>query len=143
MANLKDIKNRINSVKSTRQITNAMKMVAAAKLRKSQDMIVKARPFADYVMDMISTLKFKNKNYNHPLLEDVPENKKKLLVIVTSDRGLSGSFNFNVIRAAYDFLKENKDTEIICLGKKSVEYFKKREWRIVEKYVDFFNEMDF
>lgn len=143
MANLRDIKNRINSVKSTRQITNAMKMVAASKLRKAQEKIIKARPFADYVMDMITTLKYKNENYSHPLLEDTPENTKKLLVIMTSDRGLSGSFNFNIIRSAQDYLEDNPQAEVICIGKKGLDYFKKREWTLIKSYTDLFNEMDF
>lgn len=143
MANLRDIKNRIDSVKSTRQITNAMKMVAAAKLRKSQEKIVKARPFADYVMDMIKTLKFKNVNYSNPLLEEVKENDNRLLVVVTSDRGLSGSFNFNVIRTAMDYLEEHDNTKVICIGKKGYEYLRKRKWDIEESYADLFNEMDF
>jgi len=98
MANIKEIKTRIESVKNTKQITNAMKMVAAANLRKAQDRIIKARPYANHVNDMLRTLKYKNSSNTHPLLEDAEETGKTALVVVTSDRGLCGSFNSQIIR---------------------------------------------
>lgn len=144
MANIRDIKTRIESVKSTKQITNAMKMVAASKLRKAQNSIVRARPYADHINVMLRTLKRKNTKTQHPLLKDVPENGKKAFVVVTSDRGLCGAFNSNIIRKAMIFLNENPETDAICIGKKGFDYLKKHiSNEIKEKYIGLFNEMDF
>ena len=143
MANIRDIKVRIESVKNTKQITNAMKMVAAAKLRKAQDRIIKARPYADYINTMIRTLQFKNKNSQHPLFEENPSDEKKALVVVTSDRGLCGSFNSSIIRTTMKHLSENTNYDIICIGKKGLEHLKKRNTTILNSYVNLFNEMDF
>ncbi len=144
MPNIRDIKTRIESVKSTKQITNAMKMVAASKLRKAQNSIVRARPYADHINVMLRTLKRKNTKTQHPLLKDVPENGKKAFVVVTSDRGLCGAFNSNIIRKAMIFLNENPETDAICIGKKGFDYLKKHiSNEIKEKYIGLFNEMDF
>ena len=143
MATLKEIRNRIESVKSTKQITNAMKMVAASKLRKAQESILKARPYANYINDMLRTLKLKNTTTTHPLLVDVPEEGRIALVIVTSDRGLCGSFNSQIIREAQKYIKQNPNADIICLGKKGFDYFKKHSRKITDSYTGLFNEMDF
>ncbi|MCK4654949.1 MAG: ATP synthase F1 subunit gamma [Candidatus Cloacimonetes bacterium] len=143
MATLKEIRNRIESVKNTRQITNAMRMVAASKLRKAQENILKARPYADYINDMLKTLKLKNKTTTHPLLVDVPEEGRIAFVIVTSDRGLCGSFNSQIIREAHKYIKQNPHADIICLGKKGFDYFKKHSRKITDSYTGLFNEMDF
>lgn len=143
MATLKEIRNRIESVKSTKQITNAMKMVAASKLRKAQESILKARPYANYINDMLRTLKLKNTTTTHPLLVDVPEEGRTAFVIVTSDRGLCGSFNSQIIREAQKHIKKNPHADIICLGKKGFDYFKKYSRKITDSYTDLFNEMDF
>lgn len=143
MATLKEIRNRIESVKNTRQITNAMRMVAASKLRKAQENILKARPYANYINDMLRTLKLKNKTTTHPLLVDVPEEGRIAFVIVTSDRGLCGSFNSQIIREAQKHIKKNSHADIICLGKKGFDYFKKHSSKITDSYTGLFNEMDF
>ena len=143
MANIKEIKIRIESVKSTKQITNAMKMVAAANLRKAQDRIIKARPYANHVNDMLRTLKYKNSSNTHPLLADVEETGKTALIVVTSDRGLCGSFNFQIIKKALEYIKENPDTDIICIGKKGYDFIKKRSDKIIKPYLNLFNEMNF
>jgi F-type H+-transporting ATPase subunit gamma len=143
MATLKEIRNRIESVKNTRQITNAMRMVAASKLRKAQENILKARPYADYINDMLKTLKLKNKTTTHPLLVDVPEEGRIAFVIVTSDRGLCGSFNSQIIREAQKYIKQNPHADIVCLGKKGFDYFKKHSRNITDSYTGLFNEMDF
>jgi len=143
MANIKEIKIRIESVKSTKQITNAMKMVAAANLRKAQDRIIKARPYANHVNDMLRTLKYKNSSNTHPLLADVKETGKTALIVVTSDRGLCGSFNFQIIKKALEYIKENPDTDIICIGKKGYDFIKKRSDKIIKPYLNLFNEMNF
>ncbi len=144
MANIRDIKTRIKSVKSTKQITNAMKMVASSKLRKAQSNIVNARPYANYIIEILRTLKFKNRQSQHPLLDDEKADKgKKAIIVVTADKGLCGAFNTMIIRKAMDYIKENPDADIICLGKKGRDYIKKRSDKIIWDYIDLFNEMDF
>lgn len=143
MANLKEIKTRIESVKNTKQITNAMKMVAASKLRKAQDKIVNARPYADHVNKMIRILKNKNTSTDHPLLADTSNQGKTAYIIVTSDRGLCGSFNSHIIKKAVQQIKEDPNADIICIGKKGYDYFKKQSKNVSENYINLFNEMDF
>ena len=143
MASLRDIKTRIESVKSTKQITNAMKMVAASKLRKAQDRIVQARPYANHINEILRILKFKNSTSLHPLLQDVKENSKNALVVVTSDRGLCGAFNSIVLRKATDYLKKNPETEVVCIGKKGADFLTKHHGKVIESYVNLFNEMNF
>ena len=131
MANLKDIRKRISSVKSTQQITKAMKMVAASKLKKAQDGVVQARPYAAKMSDVLASLAVRVKPGKHPLLMRRDEKKVELLVI-TSDRGLCGGFNTNVTKAADNFLKEKKDgcEEIFMsvVGRKARDYYRRRGW---------------
>jgi len=143
MASIRDIKNRIKSVKSTKQITNAMKMVASSKLRKAQKNILNARPYADYINEILRTLKYKNIQSQHPLLDDPQEKGKKAIVVVTADKGLCGSFNTNIIRKATEYINQHPDTDIICFGKKGRDFLKKRSDRIIREYTDLFNEMNF
>ena len=143
MANLREIKTRIESVKSTKQITNAMKMVAASKLRKAQDNIINARPYANQINEMLRTLKNKNISSNHPLLAEISGKGKTAYVVVTSDRGLCGSFNTHIIKEAIINLKEDPHAELICIGKKGYDYFKKHSTSVTEHYINLFNKMDF
>ena len=143
MANLREIKTRIESVKSTKQITNAMKMVAASKLRKAQDNIINARPYADHINEMLRTLKNKNISSDHPLLAEATGKGKTAYIVVTSDRGLCGSFNTHIIKKAIVHLKENSDANLICIGKKGYDYFRKHSTNVTEHYINLFNEMDF
>lgn len=145
MATLRDILRRINSVKSTRQITKAMKMVAAAQLRKAQLQAEQSRPYSEKMTDMLSHLSAASTDkLSHPYFEkrDV---QRQTLVLMTSDRGLCGSFNSNLIRKAEDWLKEHdKDkVELVCVGRRGYLYFKKRDWKIVEAYNEFNAEMKF
>ena len=140
---LRDIKHRIASVTNTRQITNAMKMVAAAHLRRAQTRIMAARPYANHLDTMLRTLKKKNPNSSHVLLDDTPRQGKELLVVVTGDRGLCGSFNTNIIRRAQKFVQQNPDTDIICVGRRAYDALRKRTDRVIASYVGIFNEMDF
>lgn len=140
---LRDIKTRIASVKNTRQITNAMKMVAAAHLRRAQTRILAARPYANHLDTMLRTLKKKNVASRHILLDETPREGKELLVVMTADRGLCGSFNTTIIRHAMAFIKEHPDTDIICVGRRGYDYLKKRTDRIIGHYIGVFNEMDF
>lgn len=132
MATLRDIKRRIKSVKNTQQITKAMKMVAAAKLRRAQEDIIAARPYAQKMMNVLSSLAARTKSDSHPLLE-VRDVKKVELIVVTSDRGMCGGFNTNIIRLAENFIRNNKDKFDIGLnlvGRKAKDYFKRRDLNI-------------
>ena len=143
MATLKEIKLRIESVKNTKQITNAMKMVAASKLRRAQENILQARPYADYINDMLKTLKLKNTTTSHPLLTDISGEGKTALIIVTSDRGLCGSFNSQIIRKTQSHLKKHSNVDIICIGKKGFDFFKTHSKKVIDSYINLFNEMNF
>lgn len=143
MENIRDIKIRIDSIKSTRQITKAMKMVAAANLRKAQNKILTARPYADYIELMLKTICFKNKESRHPLISLPAAEGKTAFVVVTSDRGLCGSFNYNIIRQAMEYISQNPQSDIICIGRKGFDYLKKRTDRIIKSHRDLFNQMDF
>lgn len=129
MPSLKDIKKRIGSVKNTRQITKAMKMVSAAKLRRAQDNIIAARPYASKMEEVLKSLAVNVEGDTHPLLE-VREAKKLLLIVVSSDRGLCGGFNANLCKAAERYIRGNKDQyesiAITTLGRKGYEYLKNR-----------------
>lgn len=127
MPSLKDIKRRIKSVKNTRQITKAMKMVSAAKLKKAQDEIVASRPYAEKMLELIGSLASKASPDSHPLLEK-REVKKVALAVFTSDRGLCGSFNSQLLRTAERFLRErgSSNASLYLVGKRGGEYFKRR-----------------
>jgi len=143
VANIRDIKTRIDSVKSTKQITNAMKMVAAAKLRRSQEGIVQARPYADQINSMLRQIRARNNDIEHEVMQDSDEKKRTALVVVTSDKGLCGGFNSNIIRRAKEHIANNPDTDLICLGKKGYDAIKKISPNIINQYLNLFNEMDF
>ena len=129
MASLKSIKKRIVSVKNTRQITKAMKMVSAAKLRRAQENVVAARPYARKLGEVLQSLASNLEGDQHPLLEK-REGKKLLLIVVTSDRGLCGGFNSNLCKAGERFIKANQDNHelisVMTVGRKGYEYFKNR-----------------
>ena len=144
MANLKDIRNRIKSVKSIQQVTRAMKMVAAAKLRKSQERMEQSRPYATRLENLIQSLL---PDVNRSMLKvlDVREVQRTAFVVITSDRGLAGSFNSNIIKKAEqkiaEFGKEN--SELLCIGRKGRDHFKKRDYQIADSFVEFWNELKF
>ena len=129
MASLKSIKKRIVSVKNTRQITKAMKMVSAAKLRRAQENVVAARPYAKKLGEVLQSLAANLEGDLHPLLEK-REAKKLLLVVLTSDRGLCGGFNTNLCKAADRYIKEKKDSyeqiNVMTIGRKGYEFLKSR-----------------
>ena len=143
MGNIRDIKSRIDSITNTRQITNAMKMVAAAKLRKAQNGIIKARPYADNINRMLATVKYKSKETDQRIFVQPKPGTKTALVVVTADRGLCGSFNSFVIKAAIQYLKDNPNTDLFCIGKKGYDIFKKRDVKMLKSYTGLFNEMNF
>ncbi|HZH02654.1 MAG TPA: F0F1 ATP synthase subunit gamma, partial [Myxococcaceae bacterium] len=129
MASLRDIRKRIRSVKSTQQITKAMKMVAAAKLRKAQDAILAARPYAQALDRLMAELAARSESVAHPLLERRPIRSAELLVL-TSDRGLAGGFNANVTRRAARFLAEEAPgygrVQVSTFGRKGNEFLRRR-----------------
>ncbi|MDY0300998.1 MAG: ATP synthase F1 subunit gamma [Trichlorobacter sp.] len=129
MPSLKSIKKRIGSVKNTRQITKAMKMVSAAKLRRAQENIVAARPYANKLEEVLRSLACCMEGDQHPLLE-VRDVKKLLLLVISSDRGLCGGFNANLCKAADRFVREQKQSleqvTIMTLGRKGYDYLKNR-----------------
>jgi len=144
MANLKDIRDRIKSVKSIQKVTKAMKMVAAAKMRKAQDRMEQARPYTNSLSEMIEHLMPDVDRDALPLLS-VREIKRKAYVIVSADRGLAGAFNTNLLKIAQkeidEFGKENVD--IFCIGKKARDHFTYRKYNVLESHIDFWAEMEF
>jgi F-type H+-transporting ATPase subunit gamma len=146
MASLIDIRRRLRSVKSTQQITKAMKMVAAAKLRRAQDRVVGARPYAKLLRDVLASVTAHAGDLVHPLLETRPE-KRVVVVVIAGDRGLAGAFNTNVHRATAHLLAEHPEwTEIRILpvGKKAVEFWRRRKIPFTEKtYPGIFSDLKY
>jgi len=137
MANLLDIRRRIKSVKNTQQITKAMKMVSAAKLKRASDRVVNARPFANKMSEVLGELSGQTtEDFHHPLL-DPRGDQRYLLVLITADKGLCGAFNTNLLKAAQSFVKENADKSIdlLAIGRKGRDFFRRRRAQIVGEYV--------
>jgi F-type H+-transporting ATPase subunit gamma len=142
MPALVDIRRRIRSVKNTQQITKAMKMVSAAKLRRAQDAMFAARPYARKMMEVLSSLAARAETTAHPLLEQ-REGERILLVLVTADKGLCGGFNANIIRAAVRFLQDKKPeaVELDLLGRKGRDFFRRRQYRVRSEQVGIFQAL--
>ncbi|MBI5236037.1 MAG: ATP synthase F1 subunit gamma [Deltaproteobacteria bacterium] len=134
MPSLKDIKRRIKSVKNTKQITKAMKMVSAAKLKRAQDEITAARPYAASIQELTLSLSSTASPDSHPLLSSKAETNKVAALLLTSDRGLCGSFNAVILRTVERFLRERdaSDTNLYLLGRRGVEYFKRSSASILQ-----------
>lgn len=143
MANLKQIKRRIGSVKSTQQITKAMKMVAAAKMRRAQERMFNARPYAGKIKELVEHLVLSSEGVQLPLLQERPLRRLSLIVI-TADRGLCGSFNSNIIKKTLGEFKGHKEMEIslLCIGRKGFDFFRKRNYTIARNYVNIFNALE-
>ena len=144
MANLKDIRDRIKSVKSIQKVTKAMKMVAAAKMRRAQENMEKARPYNHRLVEIIQHLLPSVERSMLPILE-VREVKRIAYVVVTSDRGLAGSFNSSILRKAHNDIDEfgKQNVDIFCIGKKAKDYFKSRKYNIIASYSDFWSDLNF
>lgn len=145
MPTLRQVKKRIRSVISTRQITKAMEMVAAAKLRKSQMKVMEVRPFSEKLDHILVSLSAAaSGELMHPFFEkrDV---KRQTLVLIAADRGLCGSFNTNLINRANAWLqdKERDQTELVLVGKKGHDYFRRRPWEIVRLFDDWSGNLDY
>jgi F-type H+-transporting ATPase subunit gamma len=141
MPNLIDIRRRIRSVKNTQQITKAMKMVAAARLRRSQERVIATRPYSLRLRTIIANLAAKGAS-SHPLLEQRPDVRRTLLVVVSGDKGLCGSFNTNVLRRATRRLKELPNADVMTLGKKASDYFRRRWPRIRAAHSTLFTRLE-
>lgn len=146
MPNLKDIRNRIQSVKNTQQITRAMKMVSAAKLRRAQQNIQNLRPFARHILSVIADIAATHR-IQHPLLSTNADPKRVLLVVLTSDRGLAGGFNNNINRFAYKFYQDNKgkyeQMDFLFIGRKAADFFRARKIQGVETILNLAREVSF
>ena len=144
MANLKDIQQRIKSVGSIQKVTKAMKMVAAAKVKRAQERMEISRPYSKNVQDLICRILPEISSSNIDLIEkrDV---KKKGFIVITSDRGFAGSFNSSVIRLTEkEVEKFGKDNvQLFCLGKKASEHFSRRNYNVKESFYDFWKDMNF
>ena len=140
MPSLRDIRNRIQSVKNTRQITRAMKLVAGAKLKRATDAAIAARPYQKALSETIARVATAAGDVEHPLLMQPANTKDVLVVVLSSDRGLCGSFNGTLLRRTEDAIKElqrqGKSVRLITFGKKAAAYFGKRGYAVQEKIID-------
>jgi len=154
MPTLRDIKRRIASVKSTQQITRAMKLVAAAKLRRAQERVTEARPYCRIMGEMVSDLALRSPREMHPLLRGPVSDggdgtTSKLLLVITGDRGLCGAFNSNIIRRSLDLLRADQDNPdvslvLIVVGRKARDFYRRRgPVAIRSEYVNFFDKLAF
>ena len=148
MPSLLDIRRRVRAVKSTQQITKAMKMVAASRLRRAQERIQNGRPFANEMRRVLQALAGRVDTAAHPLLDDrsVPRaNRRALVIVVTADRGLCGSFNTNVIKAASSFITDNQDrqTTLALVGRRGRDFFARRGFQVLYELVNFFGQLRF
>jgi len=144
VANVLDIRRRIRSVKNTQQITRAMKMVAAARLRKAQERVLNARPYANQMLALLGSLTARVEQRVHPLLQERPI-KNILLVLVSGDKGLAGAFNTNLIRATQNFVAEHHDQKIsmIAVGRKGRDFYRKRGMPMIGDYAGIFSRLEF
>ena len=145
MATLREVKKRIKTVVSTRRITSAMEMVAASKLRRAQQKIEQTRPYSQKMDEMLQHLAAGSSgDISHPFFEQ-RDPKKRTLVLVTSDRGLCGSFNSNVIRRAVNWLREEglPEVEIVTVGKKGNDLLKSRQWEIINNFSDWGGQLNY
>jgi len=144
MANLLEVRRRIRTVKNIQQITRAMKMVAAARLRRAQDRVINARPYANQMLSVLGSLAARVEQRVHPLLAE-REIKTILLVMVTGDKGLAGAFNTNLIRAAQNYIAEHQGQKIcmLAVGRKGRDFYTKRGWSLVGEYANIFSRLEF
>jgi len=146
MPALIDIRRRIRSVKNTQQITKAMKMVSAAKLRRAQDAMFAARPYARKMMEVLNSLATRARPDAHPLLQEHGD-EKVLLIVITADKGLCGGFNANIIRAAARFLDEQqrgeRKLELDLVGRKGRDFFRRRRYRVRSEHIGLFQALQF
>jgi F-type H+-transporting ATPase subunit gamma len=145
MPSLLDLRRRIRAVKSTQQITKAMKMVAASKLRRAQERLFAARPYATDMLRVLNDIAARVDPSAHPLLENRPPGGKVLLVVITADRGLCGSFNSNIIKGAGGFVEENagRDVALGLVGRKGRDFFARRGFDVRFEHVNLFQRLNY
>ncbi|MGC6471050.1 MAG: ATP synthase F1 subunit gamma [Flavobacteriales bacterium] len=143
MANLKEIRARITSVGSTMQITSAMKMVSAAKLKRAQDAITQMRPYANKLRELLVNLSSTLESTEGGVYSENRTLNKQLVVVITSNRGLCGAFNNNVIKQAKTLSKTVENTAYITIGKKASEHFRKNSFNVVSSYDELYNDLTF
>ncbi len=149
MANLRDIRNRIESIKNTQQITRAMKMVAAAKLRKAQDRIIETRPYASKMKEVVGRL-VENSSEDNVLLRTPESTDNVLFIVIGSDRGLCGAFNNNLFKVIEDTITEqyseyheSGNLSLMCIGRQAIKYFGKRDYNVIAEYPGFWDDIVF
>jgi F-type H+-transporting ATPase subunit gamma len=149
MANLKEVRNRIGSVSSTQQITKAMKMVSAAKLKRATNAIVQLRPYANKLKELLANLSASLEDGSSPFLQQREPNKV-LVITVSSNRGLAGAFNANVIKTANTLIAEKYSEQlkagnvsIVSIGKKTQEYYQRRKYNVIGNNNDVYNSLNF
>jgi F-type H+-transporting ATPase subunit gamma len=149
MANLKEVRNRIKSVSSTQQITKAMKMVSAAKLKRATNAIVQLRPYANKLKELLANLSASLEDGSSPFLEE-REPAKVLIIVVSSNRGLAGAFNTNVIKTANNLIAEKYSDQlragnvsVVAIGKKSQEYYQRRNYKVIGNNNDLYLDLNF
>jgi F-type H+-transporting ATPase subunit gamma len=142
MATLRDIRQRIRSVQSTQKITRAMKLVAAAKLRRAQERILAARPYASKMAELLGNLVSGADGATHPLLER-REGPRRQIVIITADRGLAGAFNANILRRAVELIRESSAAEVtlVVVGRKARDFFRRRSHTIKRDMIGFWDRL--
>lgn len=150
MASLKEVRNRINSVKSTQQITKAMKMVAAAKLRKAQDKSIQMRPYSKRLSQILSNVLATSEGSNLGVFAQERPVNNVMIVVITSDRGLCGGFNANVIKSTMALIAEKYTAQqrkgnltILAVGRKGRDFFKRRNYNVIEDYTELFGKLNF
>ena len=146
MPSLQSLRRKIAAVKNTQKITKAMKMVAAAKLKRAQDRILSSRPYAHKMREVLANLSRRVNRAAHPLLQKRAGNKVEILVI-TSDRGLCGAFNTNILRKALETLREHEGrghkVTVSLVGRKSRDFFRRRNWLIRQQWTEVFDKLSF
>jgi F-type H+-transporting ATPase subunit gamma len=144
MPTLIDLRRRIRSVRSTQQITKAMKMVSAARLRRAQERMYASRPYAAKLLEVLTSLASRANPENHPLLQEKGD-KNIELIVITADKGLAGAFNSNLIKAALQFLSErgNYELGLQLIGRKGIDYFRKRKYKISQRYMNIFRNVQY
>jgi F-type H+-transporting ATPase subunit gamma len=137
MANLQDLRRRVRSVRNMQKITKAMKMVAAARLRRAQDRVIAARPYANTMMRVLGRLAARTGDFHHPLL-DTRGDQHLVVALVTADKGLCGAFNTNLIKATQQLVREHsgKKVELVTIGRKGRDFFRRRPINILREYVN-------
>ncbi len=146
MATIREIRRRIAAVKSTKKITRAMQLVAAAKLRRAQENILKLRPYAIQMEKVIAQVAMRSKSEHHPLLVKRHNCGKNLLVVFTGDTGLSGGFNSNTLKAARSYFDQHaqcSQIDVYCIGRKGRDFFRKNGRAMVGQKVNFFNHLKY